>query len=178
MALKATVFKAAINLADMDRNLYQDLQLTIARHPSENDERMMVRLLAYCLHVDEGLQFTKGLSSDEEPDLWLKSLSDEIKVWIELGQPDEKRIRKASNRADQVVIYSYGGGATTTWWQQIEPKLMRFNNVTVIELEKESTLALALLAERSMRLQCTIQDGELWFSGDDNTVSVAPKKLF
>lgn len=177
MAIKSTVFKITINLADMDRNLYQDLQLTTARHPSENDERMMVRLLAYCLHVEEGLQFTRGLSSGEEPDIWSKSLSDEIKLWIELGQPDEKRIRKASNRAEQVVIYSYGGGATTTWWQQIQHKLTRFSNVRVIELDKESTQALALMAERSMKLQCSIQDGQLWFSDDNTSVLVEPKIL-
>ena len=177
MALKATVFKAAITLADMDRHLYQDVNLTLARHPSENDERMMIRLLAYCMNVEEGLQFTKGLSTDDEPDLWTKSLSDEITLWIDLGHPDEKRVRKACSRADQVLIYTYGDNASQLWWQQNQGKLSRFDNLRVVDLAKESTSALALMAQRNMKLQCTVQDEQVWFSDNDNAVMLEPRFL-
>ncbi|MFA7555450.1 MAG: YaeQ family protein [Spongiibacteraceae bacterium] len=177
MALKATIFKAAIQLADMDRNIYQDINITIARHPSETDERMMVRVLAFCLQLDEGLEFTKGLSSDDEPDLWLKNLSGETQLWIDLGQPDEKRIRKACNRARQVVIYSYGGNATKTWWQQNQAKLSRYDNLTVVSLDKEVTQSLAQLAQRNMVLQCTVQDGQIWLSSVDDAVLLEPEFL-
>ena len=108
MALSATIFKANLQVSDMDRNYYAEHLLTLARHPSETDERMMVRLLAYALHADEYLNFTKGLCADEEPDLWLKNLTDEIELWIDVGQPDERRLRKACSRAAQVYLYLYG----------------------------------------------------------------------
>ncbi len=177
MAQKATVFKASIQLADMDRSLYQDYDLTIARHPSENDERMMVRILAFCLQACDGLAFTKGLSTDNEPDLWAKNMSDDIELWVDLGQPDERRIRKACGRARQVVIYSYGGNSTQVWWQQNQSKLERYNNLTVYALDREATQAMAQLAQRSMRLQCSIQDGQLWLSDDQNAVTLEPKRL-
>src|SRR5680860_958910 len=117
MALKATIFKATLNIADMDRHYYADHQLTLAQHPSENDERMMIRLLAFALNAREGLEFTKGLSTDDEPELWQKSLSDEIELWIELGLPDESRLRKACNRSKQVILYTpYGGTRTSPNW--------------------------------------------------------------
>ncbi|MCP3669955.1 MAG: YaeQ family protein, partial [Gammaproteobacteria bacterium] len=105
MALKATIFKTEIQVTDMDRNHYQNYAFTIARHPSETDERMLARLLAFSMHAEESLTFTKGLSTDDEPDLWQKSLSGEIELWIDLGQPDEKRIRRACGRARQVVVF-------------------------------------------------------------------------
>ena len=114
MALKATIFKADLQIADMDRNYYQDHALTLARHPSETDERMMVRLLAFAIHADEALTFTKGLFDTEEPDLWQKDLTGAIQLWIEVGQPDEKRILKACGRSEQVIVYSYG--ATSHIW--------------------------------------------------------------
>ncbi|MCG7200753.1 YaeQ family protein [Marinobacter pelagius] len=177
MALKATVFKATLNIADMDRHYYADHHLTLARHPSETDERMMVRLLAFVLNADEHLEFTRGLSTDDEPELWRKSLSGEIELWIELGLPDESRLRKACNRAQKVVLYTYGGRAVSLWWDKHHNKLARFNNLTVINLPQEGTEALAGLAERTMNLQCTIQDGEVGI-GDANTlVNLSPSRL-
>jgi uncharacterized protein YaeQ len=132
MALKATIFKAELNIANMDRHYYQTHALTIARHPSETDERMMVRLLAFALHAGDALQFSKGLSDDDEPDLWQKDLIGGIELWIDLGQPDEKRIRKACGRARQVVIYSYSGSSADIWWRQTGEQLQRFANLTVI----------------------------------------------
>ena len=115
MALKATIFKAAVQIADTDRNYYQTHALTLARHPSETDERMMVRLLAFALHAHESLLFGKGLSADDEPDLCRKDLTGAIQLWIDVGQPDEKRLRKACGRASQVVVYSYGTTSARAW---------------------------------------------------------------
>ena len=109
MALKSTIIKAQLSLSDMDRHLYQDFNLTLAQHPSENDQRLMVRLLAYALNACDGLEFTKGLSADDEPEVWHKNYSEEIELWIELGLPDEKLIRKACGRAKRVIVYCYGG---------------------------------------------------------------------
>jgi len=173
MAIKSTIFKVELEVTDMDRNHYQDYQLTIARHPSEHDERMMVRLLAFALNAHEFLQFTKGLSSEDEPDIWQKSLSDEIDVWIDLGQPDEKRIRKACGRAKKVMIYTYQQGAAKAWWQQYQSKLERFSNLSVINISDDVVQQLGLMAKRAMRLQCTIQDNNLWLSDGEKAVEVS-----
>ncbi|SFM40638.1 YaeQ family protein [Marinobacter pelagius] len=178
MALKATVFKATLNIADMDRHYYADHHLTLARHPSETDERMMVRLLAFVLNADEHLEFTRGLSTDDEPELWQKSLSDEIELWIELGLPDESRLRKACNRAKKVVLYTYGGRAASLWWEKNHNKLSRFNNLTIIDLPQEGTETLAGLAERTMSLQCTIQDGEVGIGNESTLVTLTPSRLY
>ncbi|WP_019141724.1 YaeQ family protein [Noviherbaspirillum massiliense] len=176
MALKATIFKADLHVADMDRHYYAEHSLTIARHPSETDERMMVRLLAFALNADEALAFGKGLSTEDEPDLWRRDLTGAIESWIEVGQPDEKRILKACGRARQVLVYSYGG-VSTVWWEQIKNKLDRARNVSVIRLPVSATLALAKLAERGMQLQCTVQEGQVWISSGEQTVELEPEIL-
>ena len=175
MALKSTIFKAELQIADMDRNHYQNYQLTLARHPSETDLRMMLRLLAFAMHADEQLTFTKGLCADEEPDLWQKSLSGEIEHWIDLGQPDERRIRKACGRADRVTICCYNQRSATIWWQQIKDKSDRFDNLTVFNLADDATQALAGLAQRNMQLQCTIQDGQIWLGNESETLMIEPE---
>ncbi|MFN4292307.1 MAG: YaeQ family protein [Permianibacter sp.] len=172
MALKATIFKAELQIADMDRHYYGSHSLTIAKHPSETDERMMVRLLAFALYADERLMFTKGISTDDEPDLWLKSLSDEIELWIELGQPDEKRLRKAAGRARQVVILTYNSRSAAVWRGQMQEALAKLDNVTVRALSNETVEALGRLAQKTMNLQCTIQDGEVSFGDDTQLVQV------
>ena len=174
MALSATIFKASLQVSDMDRHYYADHQLTMARHPSETDERMMVRLLAFALHADEHLSFTEGLCADDEPALWQKSLSDEIELWIDVGLPDEKRVRKACSRAMHVCLYIYGGRNADLWWQNNAAKLQRFNNLTVIEIPEENSIQLASLVTRTMQLQCTLQDGEVWLSCEDQTLTVTP----
>ncbi|OGB24064.1 MAG: hypothetical protein A3I66_11355 [Burkholderiales bacterium RIFCSPLOWO2_02_FULL_57_36] len=171
MAIKATIFKAELQIADMDRHYYQDHALTIARHPSETDERMMVRLLAFVRHADPALNFGKGLSDVDEPDLWKKDLTGAIDLWIEVGQPDEKRILKACGRAAQVIVYSYSSNSSI-WWSQISNRVERARNLTVINLPSAISLALAKLAQRSMQLQCTIQDGQTWLTGDGETVQL------
>lgn len=175
MALKATVFKAELQVSDMDRNYYQTHSLTLARHPSETDERMMIRLLAFALNASEQLQFTRGLSTEEEPDLWQQNLHGEIDLWIEVGVPDEKRIRKGSNRAEQIIIYAYGARTAPVWWQQIRTDLKRFDNLTVCYLSPENTVALAKLANRNMALQATIQEGIIWIGNSDQTLTITPE---
>lgn len=176
MALKSTVYKAELAIADMDRNYYAEHPLTLARHPSETDDRMMVRLLAFALYADEMLAFGKGLCVDDEPDLWQRDLTGSIERWIDVGQPDEKWIRKASGRADQVVVISFGRAADI-WWEGVRNKLTRLRNLTVWRLPVEAAPALAGLVDRSMRLQCTIQDGQVWFTNGRDTVLVEPVRL-
>lgn len=177
MALKATIFKIDLSVADMDRNLYADYSLTIARHPSENDIRMMVRLLAFMRFADEALAFGKGLSTDEEPDLWLKDLTGAIDLWIVVGQPDERWLRKAAGRATRVVVFSYGDRAADVWWEQNRAVLEKLPNLTVFRLSSQDTQALAALASRTMSLQCTMQDGEMLITGDGGSVRVEPLVL-
>ena len=174
MALSATIFKVDLSISDMDRNYYGEHQLTLARHPSETDERMMVRLLAFALHADEHLSFTKGLCADEEPDLWLKSLTNEILLWIDVGLPDERRVRKACNRAAQVCLYLYGGRSADLWWQRNAVKLQRFNNLNVFEVPESATSELTSCVQRSMQLQCTIQDGHIYLSSGAQTCTISP----
>jgi len=171
MALKATICRAELQIADMERSYYRDHSLTIARHPSENDERMMVRLLAFALNADESLVFGSSIGNDDEPDLWQKDLTGAIRVWIDVGLPDEKRVRRACGRAERVLVYSYGRGADL-WWKQSGEKLARSNNLTVVDLPLEATQALAKLAGRNMKLNCTIQDGQIWLADQNETVQV------
>jgi uncharacterized protein YaeQ len=171
MALKATIYKADLQIADMDRNYYQDHVLTLARHPSETDERMMVRLLAFARHAHEALTFTKGLFDTDEPDLWQKDLTGAIDLWIEVGQPDEKRILKACGRSEQVVVYSYSS-TSNIWWGQIKNKLERAKNLTVFNIPSDTSQALAKLAQRTMQIQCTIQDGQIWLNEGETTVQI------
>ena len=179
MAIKATIYKVDIQISDMDRGYYEDLSLTIAKHPSETDERMMVRLLAFALNAAEGLRFTEGISAKEdEPDIWLKDLTGDIDLWIEIGLPDEKKIKKACNRAKHVYVYPYGGRIVQQWWQPMAGRLSKHKNLKLIALPQEATKSLAALAQRSMTLQCTVQDGQIWMSDSESNVLVEPEFLY
>jgi len=171
MALKSIIYKADLQVADMDRHYYADHALTIARHPSETDERMMLRVLAFALHAHPMLAFGRGLSTDDEPDLWQKDLTGAVDLWIDLGQPDERRILKACGRAGQVVVYSYGNAAPV-WWGTVARKLERARNLRVMQLPAGALAALGALAQRSMQLQCTIQDGQIWMTGGGESVHI------
>jgi uncharacterized protein YaeQ len=175
MAANATVFRAELQVSDVDRHYYATHALTLARHPSETNERLMARLLAFALHADERLEFARGAAADDEPDLWLKSLSGEIDLWIDVGQPDESRIRKACGRAAEVVVLNYHGRSADLWWEKVRPSLARCGNLTVIDVDAATIAQLAALADRGMRLQCMIQDGqaELYAEGTSITVQQA-----
>lgn len=172
MALSATIYKATLSISDMDRSYYAEHNLTIAQHPSETLERMMLRVAVFALHASETLTFTKGLCADDEPEIWQKNYSDEIELWLDLGEPDEKRLKKACGRADAVWLYCYGGRAAEIWWQGTKGKTGRFANLNVISIAPATLAELITLAERSMQLTATIQDGQLWLSNGDKTVLV------
>ncbi|MFB2780898.1 YaeQ family protein [Shewanella mangrovisoli] len=177
MALKATVFKVNLQIADMDRGYYQDHQLTLAQHPSETDGRMMVRLLAFILNASETLSFTKGLCVDDEPELWDKSLSGEVDLWIEFGQADEKWLRKASGRAKAVQLFTYGGRSVPIWWKQNQAALERYKNLKVWNIAEESVTAMEALVSRTMSLQVSISEGQVWLSDNEHSVLIEPEML-
>nr|MCF6217953.1 YaeQ family protein [Gammaproteobacteria bacterium]MCF6230797.1 YaeQ family protein [Gammaproteobacteria bacterium] len=172
MANSATIYKAVINITDMDRNYYAEHALTIACHPSESESRMMVRLLAFILNATPDLQFSRGLSSQDEPALWVRNEIDETLLWIDIGQPDEKRIRQACQRAKQVIIYTYQPRSVAPWLKQVAHKLSRFDNLTIRHLEQTTVDQLGSLAKRTMKLQCTLQDGELWINDDSQQLQI------
>lgn len=177
MALKATIYKANVQLSDLDRHLYTDLNLTLARHPSETDERLMVRLLAYLLHADERLEFTKGLCVDDEAELWQLGYSGEIELWIEVGQPDANRLRKACSRAKQVVVYAYGGRSIPLWWQRIAEQVQRHSNLQVFSLVEDQCKFLTAMATRNMNLHVSIQDGQIFLGNAEDNLVIVPTSL-
>jgi uncharacterized protein YaeQ len=176
MALNATIYKVELQISDMDRHYYATHALTLARHPSETEERLMVRLLAFALYAEDRLEFGKGISDDDEPALWRKAYTDEIELWIEVGQPDDTRIRKACGRSRQVVVLNYGGSAADIWWQKNGAALGRNRNLTVLDIPAPTVAALTGLLQRGMRLQALIQDGQLQLMNDTDAVAVDPVK--
>ena len=174
MALNATIHKAELSISDMDRHYYASHALTLARHPSETEQRLMVRLLAFVLYADERLEFGKGLSDEDEPALWRKAYTDEVELWIEVGQPDEARIRKACGRSRQVVVINYGGNAADIWWNRNAGTLARHKNLTVLDIPADTVAALVTLLQRGMRLQALVQDGQLQLMNDTDAVAVEP----
>ena len=181
MAQKATVCRAAVQIADIDRGIYGNHAVTLARHPSETDERMMIRLLAFALNVpadDHGgtLDFAKGMWEPEEPELWHKDLTGRLLHWIEVGQPEERRLVKASGRADRVSVYAFSPGAPA-WWAALSGRVGRAGNVEAWLIPSEQSRALALLAQRSMQLQVNRQDGAIWIGDGERSVEIQPTRL-
>ena len=170
MALKSTIFKVTLSVADIDRGYYRDHVLTIARHPSETDERMMIRLLAFALHANDALSFGRGLSAEDEPDLWQCDLTGAIELWIDVGLPDERAVRKACGRAREVHVLAYGGRGVELWWEGARASLERQDRLGVAEVPVETSRALAQLAARTMSLQVTLQEGHIFVT--DGTTSV------
>ena len=177
MSLKATVYKLELQISDMDRHYYQTHRITLAQHPSETEQRMMVRALAFALNADEALSFGRGLSSEDEPDLWRRDLTGEIELWIDVGQPDETRIRRACGRARKVIIYTYSGHGAQIWWDKNGASLARNKNLEVINLPAPACQNLAAMAGRTMSLQCLIQEGQIQLMDATTTVSVEPVNL-
>ena len=171
MAPKATIFKASVNIANMDTHYYAEHSLTLAQHPSENNLRLMVRLTAFILNANENLEFTKGISQDDEPDLWQKSMGGDIELSIILGQPDEKRVKKASGVSDSLIIYCYQDGMARSWFKQNEKMLKRFKNIRVVFLSFSSDIE--EVCSRSMDLQCNTLDQELTIISGDNSIIVS-----
>jgi len=175
MALKPTIYKFRIALTDMNRDYYDTLNLTIAQHPSENTLRMMARLMAYCLHAGENLQFTKGLSTTDEPDIWRKSLDEQIELWIELGEPDADRVKKATRQAKQVVVYSYNT-KSNVWWEQNRGKLGMYD-ATIMRFNSEQVEALETLLERSVDMSVMISGNSLFVDSNKGSCEVTFEEL-
>ena len=182
MALKSTVYKAQLAVADIDHGYYADHALTLARHPSETDERMMVRLAALALNAhalqtdcggDGTLSFGAGLSNPDEPDVWLRDFTGRTRLWIEVGQPEDKPLARACSQSDRVQVYCFHHAAEV-WWRGIEGKLSRLDKLSVWRIPTGPSQALAALAERSMQLQATVQEGVLMLSGMAGSVDVEP----
>jgi len=182
MALKSTIYKANLQVADIDHHYYADHPLMLARHPSETDERMMVRLAALALQAhqlqalcagDGTLAFGAGLSDPDEPDVWLRDFTGQTRLWVEVGQPDDKPLLKACNRADAVVVYCFHHAAEV-WWRDIQSKLQRAPKLSVWRFPSAATQALAQLAQRNMQLQATIQEGVLMLGDGTQSVDIEP----
>lgn len=177
MALKSTIYKVHLQIADMNRHYYQDHNLTLARHPSETEKRLMLRVLAFALYADEELQFTKGLCAEDEPELWRINPDQSIQLWIELGTPDLKRLKKACSKAEQVVLLSYGENSVAQWWPDIQNQLTGFGNLTVLTIKDEDAEALAQLAHRGMQLSFTCQDEAILVADSDTSFELTPSVL-
>lgn len=176
MAQNATIYKVELSVSDMDRHYYETHKLTVAKHPSETDERLMVRIVAFALNAHENLEMTKGISTDDEPDIWQKSLSGELDVWVALGLPSEKVMRQSCSKADKVVVYPYGGRTAEIWWDKIKASTTRFDNLQVTCFSEKDTGKLAKLASRAMKLQINVQDGDVLVSVGESIVYVTPLK--
>jgi uncharacterized protein YaeQ len=177
MAVKATIFKCELVVSDLIRHYYQTHNLIVARHPSETDERMMLRILMFALYADELLEMTRGISTDDEPDLWQKSLSGEIEHWIELGQPDERRLRQACGRAKLVTLLTYGGNAPQVWWKQNQTKLDSIKNLSVWTISDEQSKALAQIAERAMRIQVMLDANQISLTAENHALELSLEQL-
>ena len=174
MSIKAIVHKLELQISNLDQQYYQTHKLTLAQHPSETEQRMMVRALVFALHADETLSFGRGLSSEDEPDLWRRDLTGAIELWIDVGQPDESRIRRACGRARKVVIYTYSGHGTQIWWDKNRAALTRNKNLEVINLPGPACQNLAAMAARTMNLQCIIQEQEIRLMDATTMVEITP----
>jgi len=185
VALKSTIFKANVAIADIDNAYYADHALTLARHPSETDERMMVRLVALALNAhrlqsqcggDGTLAFGAGLSNPDDPDLVLRDYTGRPRMWVEVGQPEDKPISKACGQADEVLVYAFSSAADV-WWRGIQNKLTRLHNLQVWRIPAAQSQTLASLAQRSMQLQATVQEGHLMLGDGKNSVDIEPLRL-
>ncbi|MGE0315167.1 MAG: YaeQ family protein [Lautropia sp.] len=174
MALPSIVYKAELSVADLDRSYYRTHALTIVRHPSETEERMMIRLLAFALHADDALGFGRGLSTEDEPDLWQHDLTGAITRWIDVGWPDDKRLRRAAGRSPSVVVYTFGGAKADMWWKKTAGLVAKVRGLRVLQVPQAQSAALAGLAARSMRLNATIEDGQSWIGDERTQVQVTP----
>ncbi|MGB1197454.1 MAG: YaeQ family protein [Thalassotalea sp.] len=176
MALKSTINKVTIHLSDMDRHYYDTINLTLAQHPSETDLRLMTRVIAFVLNAQPDLSFGKGVSDEDEAVIWQIDYSEQIGLWVELGQPDEKRIKKACNKAKNVSLYCYAR-SNDVWFNQHKSKLAQYNNLSVFKFDPQVLQELATWVSRTMEFQCSIQDGQLWLSDNERSLLIETEQL-
>lgn len=175
MAPNATIYRLELQVSDMDRHYYATHELTLAQHPSETAERLMARVVAFALHAQERLEFGRGLSTEDDADLWERDYSGQITHWIDLGQPEESRIRKACGRAQQVTVVTYAGHAAEVWWGKQAGVLGRLKNLRVVDLPHPAIAQATGLLARSMRLTAMVQDGELQLMSEHHSVALVPQ---
>ncbi len=171
MALKSTVFKADLQISDMNRNYYHNHLLTIACHPSETHERMMMRIVAFALNASEYLSFANGLTANDEADVWEKDLTGAIYLWVMVGLPEEKQIKKACSISEKVIVYAYGGLAVDVWFTALTQK-EKFNNLKIVSIAQDISNTLANLVQRTMKIQCSIQDATIWLSCENSNIEI------
>ena len=181
MALKAIIHKAQIQLSDMDRNVYCDHSVTIARHPSETDERLVVRLLALALNApastdETPLELAKDMWEPDEPSLWQKDATGRVTHWIDLGQPDKKRLLRTSARVERLSVYTFHSNALA-WWKDLENRVTRLRNLTVWQIPSQQSQGLAALVQRTMALQVMVQDGSVWVGDDTRSIELTLRRL-
>ena len=174
MALSSTIYRADLEVSDLDRQVYGRHELRLARHPSETEERLMVRLVAFALHSDEALEFGRGLSAEGEPDLIRRDPTGSVDLWIEVGLPDERDVRKACGRAREVAVLAYGARRVENWWSDNAAAFIRQSNLRVLTLTGEETAALQTLAARTMSLTFTVQEQHVWLASATSTIELAP----
>ena len=177
MAIGATVCKVTLSVSDLDRHYYAEHRLTVSREPSEPDERFMARVLAFALNADDGLAFARGQAEADEPELWRRGLDGGIGLWIELGLPDPKRLRKASARADEVLLYLYHGRQASLWWEQHGAELSALPKLRVVEIDGASVRSLTAMAAKSLELSCLVQDGQAWIDDGDTRLELELRAL-
>ncbi|ART79988.1 YaeQ family protein [Oceanisphaera avium] len=173
MALPAAIHKVQLNISDLHRHYYQEHSFTLAQHPSETNIRLMVRLLAFIRHAHPSLRFTKGLSSDDEPELWLNADDGRILMWIELGEPSVKRIKQALSRAEQVLVYSYGGRSAELWWEKHHTQLSSLPRLAIYHLSDPQPQRLASLCQRNIELFATLQESEVQLTDGEHSLDLA-----
>ncbi|MGO1247645.1 MAG: YaeQ family protein [Oceanisphaera sp.] len=172
MALPATLHKVRLTISDLSRHYYHEHSLTVAQHPSETNTRLMVRLLAFIRHAEQDLSFTKGLSSDDEPELWLISPDGRIVLWVELGEPSVKRIKQALSRAEQVVVYSYGGRSAIEWWSKHQAELRALPRLGIYHVDDPQPTQLAELCARNIELFATLQELEVQLTNGEHSLDL------
>lgn len=171
MALKPTIYKLKVDLSDLDRAVYESLSLTIAQHPSETLERMMVRMLAFCFNSQNRLSFCKGLSDTEEPDLWQHSLDGKLELWIDVGEPDPERIKKSTRLAPAVKVYTFNSKANT-WWELNRNELAKLS-ASIYQFQWEQIQSLAKLVDRTMEISVTISEGSAYVAAEQGEAEVS-----
>lgn len=176
MAMGSQIFKANINLANLNTNVYEDVSLTMALHPSETEERMMYRMLAFLYCTHERLEFSKGLDDPEQPDIWQKDLMGDIEHWIDLGLPEEKRIKKATGRSNLVSVFTYSPSKAETWFTKIQSKLKNNKKLQIYHLIEIEPDSLTSLVQKTMNLSCIVEDGQIFLSNEDLRVQIDIKK--
>lgn len=166
MAKGSRIYKVKLFISDIDRNCYEQLELTVAQHPSESDERLLARLLAFGLEYESGLAFGGGVSSTDQAPIWLRNDYEEVQHWIEIGQPDPDRLAKLNKRQPRLTLYTYGANAHR-WWHQHSPNLSKLQRLKAVQLDYDALQTLVSAMTSGFELQLNRQDEVLYLGLND-----------